>query len=92
VNKGTALFLIGDHFSVHQTRVIIGGREIDSDNRELLSRQVVKVILPQTVQVLHDRLNKRDVVDVHIATPYGVTHHLLIPAYFVPAPMPKAKP
>jgi hypothetical protein len=88
-NPGTALFLIGDHFSVHQTRVIIGGKEVDSNDTELLSRQVIKVLLPQPLQVMHDHLNHRNMVDVHIATPYGVTHHLLIPAYFVPAQMPK---
>jgi hypothetical protein len=40
----TTIFLIGNHFSVHQTRVLVGGQEITS--AELLSRQVMKVTIP----------------------------------------------
>jgi len=40
----TTMFLIGNHFSVHQTRVIIGGQEIAAS--EMLSRQVMKVTIP----------------------------------------------
>jgi hypothetical protein len=40
----TTIFLIGNHFSVHQTRVLVGGQEIT--NAELLSRQVMKVTIP----------------------------------------------
>jgi hypothetical protein len=40
----TTIFLIGNHFSVHQTRVLVGGQEITS--AEMLSRQVMKVTVP----------------------------------------------
>ncbi len=40
----TTIFLIGNHFSVHQTRVVVGGQEITS--AEMLSRQVMKVTVP----------------------------------------------
>jgi hypothetical protein len=40
----TTLFLIGDHFSVHRTRVIAGGQEVSGT--EMLSRQVMKVTIP----------------------------------------------
>ncbi|HET6327885.1 MAG TPA: hypothetical protein VFG04_24595 [Planctomycetaceae bacterium] len=40
----TTVFLIGNHFSVHQTRVLLGGQEITTP--ELLSRQVMKVTVP----------------------------------------------
>jgi hypothetical protein len=90
VNNPTTVFLVGDHFSVLNTRVLVGGRVIDSLNgQELLSRQVIKVNVPPGAQVLHDDVNQRDMVDVHIATPYGVTHHLLIPVYSAPPPPPK---
>jgi hypothetical protein len=82
----TTLFLVGNHFSVHQTRVIAGGVEIS--DHEMLSRQVMKVTIPagaQTVPAPEFIDGKcvpdaSSVVDVHLATPYGVTSHLFIPA------------
>jgi hypothetical protein len=49
----TTIFLIGNHFSVHQTRVIIGGQEITAN--ELLSRQVMKVTIPQNAITLVEK-------------------------------------
>src|ERR1700733_4622104 len=76
----TTLFLTGNHFSVHQTRVIAGGLNVC--NTELLSRQVIKVVIPPNPTLLGNASQK--FVDVHIATPYGVTQHLLIPVCIVP--------
>lgn len=75
--NSTTLFLMGNHFSVHQTRVIAGGKEIPLSSQELLSRQVVKVTVPAGAQTVF-RAGEQ-FVDVHLATPYGVTAHLLIP-------------
>lgn len=74
--KETTLFLIGDHFSVHQTRLIVGGVEVDAkSNMELLSRQIMQVRVPvQVAAVCND-----NEADVHIATPYGVSPSLRIP-------------
>ncbi|MFL5328685.1 MAG: hypothetical protein ACJ8C4_07195 [Gemmataceae bacterium] len=117
----TTLFLVGDHFSVHHTKVIAGGKEC---NFELISRQVMQVTIPKSVannvrkeggkattnpdsiemqcrheeaaivsqQKPQDELKSPEVpadssatpteyhyVDVHVATPYGVTAHLEIP-------------
>ncbi len=71
----TTLFLVGKHFSVHQTRVIAGGQFITS--QEMLSREVIKVVIPPNPVLMGDACQK--FVDVHIATPYGVTQHLPIP-------------
>ena len=46
----TTLFLIGNHFSVHQTRVIVGGQAVS--DQEMLSRQVMKVTIPAYTQAL----------------------------------------
>jgi hypothetical protein len=82
VNNPTTLFLVGNHFSVKQTRIVAGGVAIDPyqhpEYQEMLSRQVVRVLIPPGAQTIEDGGNK--FVDVHIATPYGVTQHLLIPA------------
>jgi hypothetical protein len=71
----TTLFLVGNHFSVHQTRVIAGGQPVT--DTEMLSRQVIKVVIPPGPILLGDA--GQQFVDVHLATPYGVTQHLLIP-------------
>ena len=47
----TTMFLIGNHFSVHQTRVLVGGQEIAA-GAELLSRQVMKVTIPANAMSL----------------------------------------
>ncbi len=49
----TTIFLIGNHFSVHQTRVVVGGQEIT--NTELLSRQVMKVTIPPNAIALIEK-------------------------------------
>jgi hypothetical protein len=79
----TEMFLVGDGFSVHDTRVIAGDRECSF---ELISRQLMKVTFPGALLTLaetsmhaHDTDPAHRVVDVHVATPYGVSSHLLIP-------------
>jgi hypothetical protein len=82
----TTLFLVGNHFSVHQTKVLAGGKEIWSGlnistggngTSEMLSREVIKVVIPPNPQLVGNAQEK--FVDVHLATPYGVSQHLLIP-------------
>ena len=101
-NGVTTLFLVGDNFSVHQTRVVVGGvainakKAIDIDAEvkdgkielktaammpavELLSRQVMRVTIPSGAMIYSNGTNNLRVIDVHIATPYGVSRHLSIP-------------
>lgn len=73
--QGTTLFLVGDHFSVHDTKVIAGDQCISDVT--LLSRQIMRVTLPQKLKP--NKLDGVEYVDVHVATPYGVTSHLHIP-------------
>jgi hypothetical protein len=49
----TTIFLIGNHFSVHQTRVLVGGQEVM--NQEMLSRQVMKVTIPPNAIALIEK-------------------------------------
>jgi hypothetical protein len=86
-NAATTLFLVGNHFSVHQTRVIAGGQEIDHiKGQEMLSRQVIKVVIPPFPILLGDANQK--FVDIHLATPYGVSQHLLVPVCIPPCVPP----
>jgi hypothetical protein len=86
-NAATTVFLVGNHFSVHHTRVIAGGQKVT--DTEMLSRQVIRVVIPPCPITVGDGNQK--FVDVHAATPYGVTSHLLIPVCAsYPACMPDA--
>lgn len=71
----TTLFLVGNHFSVHETKVIVGGKAIEA---KLLSRQVMQVDIFNDEKDPITKVNDK-VVDVHVATPYGVSRHLEIP-------------
>ncbi|HVS37403.1 MAG TPA: hypothetical protein VMS17_17710, partial [Gemmataceae bacterium] len=75
----TTLFLVGNHFSVHQTRIIAGGQDVGTG--ELLSRQVMKAVIPADPIVLG---TDQKFVDIQLATPYGVTQHLLVPVCIPP--------
>jgi hypothetical protein len=58
LDGSTTVFLIGNHFSVHQTRVLIGGQEIT--NAEMLSRQVMKVTIPANALALVEKTGNMD--------------------------------
>jgi hypothetical protein len=71
----TTVFLVGNHFSVLQTVVIAGGQPVDVN--QLLSRQVLQATIP--AKAIQTGLHGEQFVDVQLATPYGVTQHLMIP-------------
>ena len=71
----TTLFLVADNLSVNQTQIIAGG--IDITDKMLISRQVAKITVPDTAQLVE--IGGRKFVSVYIATPYGVTNQLHIP-------------
>ena len=88
---GGTFFLAGDNLSIHETKLIVGNADHDFT---LLSRQVLQVKLPPGLKVVQDERLKEfhdklalpnqiehyiGFVDAHIATPYGVSGHLLIP-------------
>lgn len=85
----TTLFLIGKGFSVHDTSVIAGGR---TARFQPLGRDVLRVEIPPGVQPLQPACcaacepdacttdcSRREFVEVHLATPYGVSGSLLVP-------------
>jgi hypothetical protein len=92
-------FLIGDNFSVHETEVIVGTRKparVKLLSRQIMEVTVdgdLPVIsdprLPLTVRDDYGRPeftlnNFEGYVDAHVATPYGVSGHLLIPVVHTP--------
>lgn len=80
----TTIFLVGNHFSVHQTRVIAAGNDVIY--REMLSRQVMKVVIPPNPNLVGNPNQK--FVDIQLATPYGLSQHLLVPVCIAPCPLP----
>ena len=74
---GTTLYLVGRNFSVFGNSVIAGGLDV-TDSVQPVSREVMRVTIPGGVAV--ETFNGKCYVDVHLATPYGVTSHLRIPA------------
>jgi len=72
--KSTSIFLVGNHFSVHETKVIVGNVPLTDNQVELISRQVMRVTVPDTAQA------RDGFVDIHVATPYGVSNHVDVPA------------
>jgi hypothetical protein len=74
---GTTLFLVGDHLSVHDTKVIAGG--VCIPHVRLVSRQIMRVTIPSCVNKV--KIGDDEYVAVYAATPYGVTNHLHIPVH-----------
>ena len=84
---GTTIFLVGKNFSVHDTKVIAGGRQAPFT---LISREILQITVPYGVNVLKDKSN-REFIDVHVATPYGISNHLLVRTTAAPKKEEKPK-
>ncbi len=78
--NGTTLFLVGDGFSVHDTKVVAGGKCVPFI---LMSRQIMRVTIPENVKP--SKQGDEEWIDVHVASPYGVSSHLHIPALTTPS-------
>lgn len=81
--RGCKLFLSGNNFNVTTTSLVVGNRDIGV---KLLSRQIMEVHLPPGLAVMRDHKfdeaesrHYMGYVDAQVATPYGVSGHLLIP-------------
>ena len=74
---GTTLFLVGDNFSVHDTKIIAGG--VCIPHVRLISREIMRVTIPSCVNTV--QIDGKDYVAVYAATPYGVTNHLHVPIH-----------
>jgi len=74
---GTTLFLVGDNFSVHDTKIIAGG--VCIPHVRLISREIMRVTIPSCVNTV--KIDGEDYVAIYAATPYGVTNHLHVPVH-----------
>lgn len=92
IERGASFFIAGDNFSIKQTHVICGNKYLPTEWVKLISRQILQVNLPANLPILKDsRLigyenenfpydqRYSGYLDLQVATPYGVSSHLLIP-------------
>ncbi len=75
---GTSLFLVGNHFSVTQTTVLVGNVRIPRNKYWMISRQVMRVEIPDNAMTFK-QADGQAVLNVHVATPYGVSREITIP-------------
>ena len=71
----STIFLEGRNFSVHDTHVIAGGRAAMS---VLVSRNVLEVTIAKDAAPTPSA-NGNPLLDITVATPSGISNHLLIP-------------
>jgi hypothetical protein len=70
----TTLFLEGMNFSIHDTHVVAGGKHISA---VLVSRQLLEVTIPKDACPTPNAQGT-SLLDINVATPNGVSNHLLI--------------
>ena len=73
--EASTIFLEGSNFSVHDTHVIAGGRDAVS---VLVSRNVLEVTIAKDAAPAPSA-NGSPLLDITVATPSGISNHLLIP-------------
>jgi hypothetical protein len=79
-NKDAAFLVFGKNLSIHETKVVAGGRPLSDDRVEILSREVMRLTVPPDVlsTMLADRAG-RPYLEVVAATPNGISNRLVIP-------------
>ncbi len=81
------IFVFGKYFSIHETHVIVGGVPLAKDAFAIVSREVLQVRLPE--KALTTTADDGKVyVEVHVATPNGISNRLLVPIDDAAKPKP----
>jgi hypothetical protein len=75
---GTDVILYGKYFSILESQVVVGGKAVTAN---ILSREVAWITIPKEAQATTIKDKGADVpyLEVHIATPNGISNRLLIP-------------
>jgi hypothetical protein len=86
----SSIFVVGTGFTVHELKTIAGGMELS--DTDLISRNVLRINIPADARPITTNANldgvSRVVFDVHVASPNGVSNHLLVEAQ--PGDQPQA--
>jgi hypothetical protein len=73
----TEVFVFGNYFSIHDTKVIVGGIPLHDGEYDVISREVLQVRLPGNAIPTVTEDNK-PYLEVHVATPSGISNRLLV--------------
>lgn len=86
--KDTELLLYGQHFSIYETAVVVGGIGLPADTGSgttpgagsftVLSREILNIRIPNGVAVA-SREDGQSVVEVYVSTPNGISNRLDLP-------------
>ena len=77
-NGQNSLLLYGRNISIQETAIVAGGQQVPASDVEILSREVIRVKLPKNLLVTRAYTGRR-YVEVHLATPNGISNRLLVP-------------
>lgn len=82
VGVDSAVFLLGTGFSVNSSKCIAGGVAV---GLEPISRNVIRIVVPKNARSIKAKKldidgKARTLIDVHIATPNGISNHLYLVA------------
>jgi len=88
------VFLYGSGFSTMETKVIAGGATVADP--DLISRNVMRIAIPATARAVDTGLCDDDgspirVIDVHVASPNGISNHLHVQVARNSAPLARAQ-
>ena len=90
----SSIFILGNGFSVHEIHAIAGGVTIPDANLQLISRNVLGLLIPANARAIQTALSvngsdgkpmMRKLLDVHVASPNGISNHLLVEVQPKPA-------
>jgi hypothetical protein len=90
VGVDSSIFIVGTGFTIPEVKTIAGG--VTLDDTDMISRNVIRIVIPANARPIATEPNlareRRLVFDVHVASPNGVSDHLLVEAE--PADQPPA--
>jgi hypothetical protein len=82
VGTVSSIFIVGTGFTIHELKTIAGG--VDVADTDIMSRNVLRIEIPAEARPKRTAPNlkgeTRLVFDVHVASPNGVSNHLLVEA------------
>lgn len=87
LSKYTDVLLYGKNISIHETKVVAGGRHLTETDVDILSRQVIRIRISKDARPTTIK-DGREFIEIHLATPNGISNRILIPLRTAP-PLPK---
>lgn len=93
--KTTSILVSGKNISIQETKVVAGGRPLQADDVDIISRSYLRLRIPGDVDSTDLKVsgpNNQKFVEVFLSTPNGISDRLLIPYDDGEKPSPPAPP